>query len=155
MNFAWTPDVVARLERFHGEGLSAAQIAAALGGDVTRNAVIGKMARLGLTASNRPGRTAPVTKPAQPAAAKVDPALVVEATPAPVTNVEAPSTKPEPLDLSVTIDDLRDSNCRWPLWSARETSGRYCGCRAVLGESYCATHLAIGTVPFVARRKVA
>ena len=47
---SWTDDRVETLKRMWGEGLSASQIAKELGG-VTRNAVIGKVHRLGL--SNR------------------------------------------------------------------------------------------------------
>ena len=47
---AWTDDRVEVLKKMWGEGKSASQIAKELGG-VTRNAVIGKVHRLGL--SNR------------------------------------------------------------------------------------------------------
>jgi len=60
---SWTDDRVELLKKMWGEGQSASQIAKELGG-VTRNAVIGKVHRLGL--SNRAGSSAP----AKPAAAK-------------------------------------------------------------------------------------
>ena len=44
---AWTDDRVEILKKLWAEGLSASQIARELG-DVTRNAVIGKVHRLGL-----------------------------------------------------------------------------------------------------------
>ena len=44
----WTDERVETLKKLWAEGLSASQIAAALGG-VTRNAVIGKVHRLGLS----------------------------------------------------------------------------------------------------------
>ncbi len=47
---SWTDDRVEKLKQLWGDGMSASQIAKALGG-VTRNAVIGKVHRLGL--SNR------------------------------------------------------------------------------------------------------
>ena len=50
---AWTDDRVEILTKLWGEGLSASQIARELG-DVTRNAVIGKVHRLGLA-----GRASP------------------------------------------------------------------------------------------------
>ena len=53
---AWTDDRVEILKKLWAEGLSASQIARELG-DVTRNAVIGKVHRLGLA-----GRASP-TKP--------------------------------------------------------------------------------------------
>ena len=53
---SWTDERVETLKRMWGEGQSASQIAKELGG-VTRNAVIGKVHRLGL--SNRGGSAAP------------------------------------------------------------------------------------------------
>src|SRR5580700_3480057 len=44
----WTEERVENLKKLWGEGLSASQIAAELGG-ITRNAVIGKVHRLGLS----------------------------------------------------------------------------------------------------------
>jgi len=90
---SWTDDRVEILKKMWGEGQSASQIAKELGG-VTRNAVIGKVHRLGL--SNRAGSTKPAPKEkaaAKPAAkpraakpttkAKAEPATT-SATPAPV-----------------------------------------------------------------------
>ena len=54
---AWTDERVARLTKLWGEGLSASQIAADLG-DVSRNAVIGKVHRLGLSGRTKPGGNA-------------------------------------------------------------------------------------------------
>lgn len=70
---SWTDERVETLKKMWGEGQSASQIAKELGG-VTRNAVIGKVHRLGL--SNRAGsggssatKAAPKEKPAAKAAA--------------------------------------------------------------------------------------
>ena len=60
---SWTDERVETLKKMWGEGQSASQIAKELGG-VTRNAVIGKVHRLGL--SNRAGSSA--SSPAKPAA---------------------------------------------------------------------------------------
>ncbi len=62
---SWTDERVELLKKMWGEGQSASQIAKELGG-VTRNAVIGKVHRLGL--SNRAGSTAPAAAPAKAAA---------------------------------------------------------------------------------------
>ncbi len=67
---SWTDDRVEILKKMWGEGQSASQIAKELGG-VTRNAVIGKVHRLGL--SNRTGgggKAAAKDKPAAKAAVK-------------------------------------------------------------------------------------
>jgi GcrA cell cycle regulator len=96
---SWTDERVELLKKMWGEGQSASQIAKELGG-VTRNAVIGKVHRLGL--SNRSGGASPAkaapakdqaeAKPSAPApapdpaptraAAKPDPAPAPEPAPA-------------------------------------------------------------------------
>lgn len=82
---SWTDDRVETLKKMWGEGQSASQIAKELGG-VTRNAVIGKVHRLGL--SNRTGGGGSSSK----AAAKDKPAAKVAAKPK-----VAPAAKPEPV----------------------------------------------------------
>lgn len=77
---SWTDERVELLKKMWGEGQSASQIAKELGG-VTRNAVIGKVHRLGL--SNRAG-AAPAPA-ASAAAAPVAPAAAAK-----------PDTKPKP-----------------------------------------------------------
>ena len=86
---SWTDERVELLKKMWSEGQSASQIAKELGG-VTRNAVIGKVHRLGL--SNRAGAEgaapeaeAPVAKP------------VVEPTPAPEPVAARPEPAPEPV----------------------------------------------------------
>ena len=54
---SWTDERVEELKKLWAEGLSASQIATRMGG-VTRNAVIGKVHRLGLSGRGRPTRTA-------------------------------------------------------------------------------------------------
>ncbi|WP_424832906.1 GcrA family cell cycle regulator [Ruegeria sp.] len=80
---SWTDERVELLKKMWGEGQSASQIAKELGG-VTRNAVIGKVHRLGLsnrTAGASPAKAEPKEKPA--------PAAKAEAKPKP-----APKTEP-------------------------------------------------------------
>ncbi|WP_298296932.1 GcrA family cell cycle regulator [uncultured Litoreibacter sp.] len=64
---SWTEDRVDVLKKMWGEGKSASQIAKELGG-VTRNAVIGKVHRLGL--SNRSGGASPAKTAKEKAPAK-------------------------------------------------------------------------------------
>lgn len=86
---SWTDERVETLKRMWGEGQSASQIAKELGG-VTRNAVIGKVHRLGL--SNRVGGKDEDEE--TPVAAAVAPApAAVRAEPAPRAE---PQAKPEP-----------------------------------------------------------
>jgi GcrA cell cycle regulator len=97
---SWTDERVKTLERMWTEGASASQIAKELGG-VTRNAVIGKVHRLGL--SNRgaepPAAEAPAAAPspaAPPAETKAAPAAEVEAPVAEATEQAKPAVAPDP-----------------------------------------------------------
>ncbi len=109
---SWTDERVETLKKMWAEGQSASQIAKELGG-VTRNAVIGKVHRLGL--SNRAGKEEeaaavappPVAKPAAPPAPepKVEPAAarpappvaaVSNVTPMPIRRVIIPAGQPLP-----------------------------------------------------------
>ena len=104
---SWTDERVETLKKMWAEGQSASQIAKELGG-VTRNAVIGKVHRLGLSNRVSPGTVAeddgeeapvvaaPSPAPAKPAAAPrpAAPAAVQETPrPAPV----APAPQPAPV----------------------------------------------------------
>ena len=89
---SWTDERVELLKKMWGEGQSASQIAKELGG-VTRNAVIGKVHRLGL--SNRAGSApAAEAKPAAPAAPK--PKAEPKPKPAASPAAERPAPKPAP-----------------------------------------------------------
>lgn len=93
---SWTDERVELLKKMWGEGQSASQIAKELGG-VTRNAVIGKVHRLGL--SNRAGSgaaakpaAAPKAKPAAAAKPKTEakPKPAAKPAEAPVASEAAP-----------------------------------------------------------------
>ncbi|QQA42390.1 GcrA family cell cycle regulator [Pelagovum pacificum] len=85
---SWTDERVELLKKMWSEGQSASQIAKELGG-VTRNAVIGKVHRLGLSNRTGPG-AAPAA--AQPAPAEPAPQPAASAPPRPA----APKSKPRP-----------------------------------------------------------
>ena len=92
---SWTDERVELLKKMWGEGQSASQIAKELGG-VTRNAVIGKVHRLGL--SNRAGAGAAAPAPAPSAKPEVKPAAAAApetAEPRPETRAK-PAPRPEP-----------------------------------------------------------
>ncbi|SIO13418.1 GcrA family cell cycle regulator [Vannielia litorea] len=93
---SWTDERVETLKRMWGEGQSASQIAKELGG-VTRNAVIGKVHRLGLSNRTTGAAPAPAAKPAAkekptPAAAKAKP----KAKPAKAEPAEEKPAREEP-----------------------------------------------------------
>ncbi len=100
---SWNDERVEMLKKMWGEGQSASQIAKELGG-VTRNAVIGKVHRLGLSNRNGTGSTAapapntPDTKAKPAAAAKA--AEAPKPAPKPAARVEE---QPEPANEPVVV----------------------------------------------------
>ncbi len=90
---SWTDERVETLKKMWAEGQSASQIAKELGG-VTRNAVIGKVHRLGL--SNRVGGTDKEEVEAEVAPAKPEAAPAPKVEPA-APRAEAPRPTPAPV----------------------------------------------------------
>lgn len=92
---SWSDERVEVLKKLWGEGQSASQIAKELGG-VTRNAVIGKVHRLGL--SNRTVAGKPAAAAAKPAAKKAakPTAKAPPTAAAPKAKSAAPATKVKP-----------------------------------------------------------
>ena len=158
----WTSDAVAELQRRWSDGEPAAIIAAALG--VTRNAVIGKINRLGGKGDRpmapRKGRAfAPkkVTKKINPPKLRSKPQLVPSIMSPPVQAPPANPWTPLPSDHRrqskkkhlFNLIDLTNHTCRWPLWDSNAEPRFYCGLAANLEESrpYCAKHAKIAFVP--------
>ncbi|MRX51485.1 GcrA cell cycle regulator [Paracoccus sp. S-4012] len=90
---SWTEERVETLKRMWGEGQSASQIAKELGG-VTRNAVIGKVHRLGLSNRNEEPVAEAATEPAPAPVVEAEPEIVVEAEP----EAEEPEAEPEEVE---------------------------------------------------------
>jgi GcrA cell cycle regulator len=156
----WTDERVETLKKLWSEGLSASQIAAELGG-VTRNAVIGKVHRLGLsgrakspsTAAPRPrkprthGHVLRVARPSvrgNTALAHVY-ELDVEAEPELVDNVI-------PLGQRRTLLELTEETCRWPIGDPGHADFFFCGGRTVSSLPYCAYHCRVAYQPANLRR---
>jgi GcrA cell cycle regulator len=163
---SWTDERVEQLKKMWLEGMSASQIANELALGVTRNAVIGKVHRLGLSGRVKspapaPARPRPKTRPEDEAVKPAAPvshgnlALAVEASPAP-----APAPRPVaqdvviPISERVSIMDLRESMCRWPLGDPTSPDFRFCGARMQAGLGpYCAQHARIAYQPTQDRRR--
>ncbi|WP_170441574.1 GcrA family cell cycle regulator [Ruegeria arenilitoris] len=94
---SWTDERVELLKKMWGEGQSASQIAKELGG-VTRNAVIGKVHRLGLsnrTTGAAPAKAEPKEKPAPTPKAETKPKPAPKTEPArPAAAAPAAEAKP-------------------------------------------------------------
>lgn len=157
MNPGWTEDRVGALKKLWLEGQSASQIAKALGGGVTRNAVIGKVHRLGLSGRAAPSQPARTTfRPARPRAAA--PAAPVQAPSAPrrieaaaprpmAVAAQAPAPMPE-LAGTATVLTLGAHMCKWPIGDPSTSDFSFCGRRASEGV-YCVEHARVAYQPQV------
>jgi len=163
---AWTEERVETLKKLWADGLSASQIAKQLGG-VTRNAVIGKVHRLGLSGRAVPSRPVrrPVTRPAaarapRPAAAAPAPRVQADAAaspapaPAPVQNLPAPvDAKRMANGEYATVLTLREGMCKWPIGDPADTEFRFCGRSTRPGGAYCEAHAQMAYQPQAKRKR--
>ncbi len=150
---AWTEDRVEVLTKLWAEGLSASQIAKELGG-VTRNAVIGKVHRLGLSGRAKPSRPKKVASarsatPRKRAAAKPRPIKTVAKAPAPAAPPPPPPVEAKPLPNGeyATILTIRDHMCKWPIGDPMADDFRFCGRKNKQGEPYCEAHCNVAYQP--------
>jgi len=158
---SWTEDRVGALKKLWLEGQSASQIAKTLGGGVTRNAVIGKVHRLGLSGRAAPSQPARTTfraatrpRPAAPAApvqAPSAPRRIEAAAPRPVMAVQpsAPAPMPE-LPGTATVMTLGAHMCKWPIGDPSSREFSFCGRRAT-ENVYCGEHARVAYQPQVRR----
>ena len=161
----WTDERVELLKKLWSEGFSASQIAAEMGG-VTRNAVIGKVHRLGLSGRGktstpgapRPRKPRPVGAPLAGARTiRGATALAPKFTPRP--EIPAPEVDFDedvviPFSERVTIMELREFMCRWPMGDPTKPDFRFCGGRAIGGMPYCTHHARVAYQPATERKRL-
>jgi GcrA cell cycle regulator len=164
---SWTDERVELLRKLWMDGLSASQIAAELANGITRNAVIGKVHRLGLSgrvkcaapsSAPRPRPSAP--RPQRPAAPRQSGPVIRGATALALQPeaFHAPAQRPVdevviPISERVTIMELREGMCRWPLGDPATPDFRYCGGRSDIGAPYCVAHSRMAYQPAQDRRR--
>ena len=174
---AWTDERIDELRKLWADGLTASQIASSLGG-ISRNAVIGKIHRLGLSgrakatsqqvrvrkrriAAERPAYPSPAPRRAVAIAAgnTALKAVVVEAAAPHAVPRAAPEPKPVfaavivPLREPVGLMELKPDHCRWPIGHPGDADFRFCGLKSPAGQPYCAGHAAKAHAAPLARRK--
>jgi GcrA cell cycle regulator len=135
----WTTERVALLKNGIAAGLSCAQIAREIG--VSRNAVIGKSNRLGLSriksATAGQGQRARVTNGARTRITASQRALrTVWAEPASFLNLEAP----QPGANRCSLFELQQWHCRWPMGDPASENFGFCGCKPAGDLPYCPAH---------------
>ncbi len=149
--FQWSAELVEKFRVLWSDSaLSARQIALRLG--MTRNAVLGKRKRLGLPergAGTRPPATGDSLRPSKASHARRGDTLR-EANirrekpwrgPLPLADA-ATDLPPDQSDCAVTILELTESSCRWPLGQPSALMS-YCGAPQEPGLSYCPRHCAL------------
>ncbi|PNG25632.1 GcrA family cell cycle regulator [Methylocella silvestris] len=216
---SWTDERIDLLQKMWLQGMSASKIANELANGLTRNAVIGKVYRLGLSGRAKgdaptdgeaspkamprsPARTsshgsghgslghasgpiahhpvAPVHHASAPIASQGAHYQMSRAQPQPTAHrpsagpglisgntalaaepmrFEAPLQAPSadvvvPIIEPVTIMELRESMCRWPIGDPTQADFRFCGARKTPGAGpYCGCHSAIAYQPQQDRRR--
>ena len=191
---AWSDERVAVLKKMWLDGNSASEIAKELG-NITRNAVIGKVHRLGLSNrdTNVSGAGAGINKVVKNVKrgrpAKVDKEPKKRGRPQKIKetrgfhetadkekSITATSatrrsndSKPEVVsDLSeetlknllkiemkskkISLMDLTERTCKWPIGDPATDSFWFCGHEAEPGKPYCKTHISIAFQPITQRR---
>jgi GcrA cell cycle regulator len=123
----WTPERIKVLIALWEEGLPTSEIGRRLG--VTKNAVVGKVHRLGLKKRQSPIRQS-VTTSAQPK----KPKKVVA--PTPVVTATLPSGD------VVRLEELTAAMCCWPEGEPGTPEFHFCGKSAVQDKPYCEEHCA-------------
>lgn len=158
----WTEERVELLKKLWAEGLSASQVAKQLGG-VTRNAVIGKVHRLGLS-----GRATP-SRPARPRAPTPRTLTHVRGRPDPLVatsadEIEEAEIAPKRAEISraeldnngsrelTTVLTLTEHNCKWPIGDPGRPNFHFCGRGADHNSPYCAEHSKLAYQPMQPRR---
>lgn len=158
----WSDDRVEQLKKLWEAGLSASQIAAELG-NVTRNAVIGKVHRLGLSGRAKSPATA---APRQRKAVRPAPQMMRVARPvargntalAQVFEVEVdadPVTFDNvvPMNQRLSLLELNEATCHWPVGDPSSPDFFFCGGKALSGLPYCAQHSRVAYQPAADRRR--
>lgn len=180
---SWTEERVELLKKLWTDGLSASQIASELG-DVTRNAVIGKVHRLGLSGRAKTVRSAAPrpAKPRRPAAPRPqsgggrsqvkqpvmarsvgNTALKAETVAYAETEAEAvPYRSPAPVEelvipsgTGLSLVELNEHTCKWPIGDPTKPDFHFCGGQSKSGSPYCERHGRLAYQPVNDRRRKA
>jgi GcrA cell cycle regulator len=157
---SWTDERVESLKKLWAEGHSASRIAAELGG-ITRNAVIGKVHRLGLSsrakspaaAAQRPRKARAtsqmlrVSRPSLRGNTALAHAYEIDLEPEPEL-----SDNVIPLGQRRSLLELTEDTCRWPIGDPGNADFFFCGGPTLTSLPYCAYHSRVAYQPANMRR---
>jgi GcrA cell cycle regulator len=143
----WNADTDLILKKLHKEGYSASKIAEQIPGK-SRNAVIGRLHRLGLRRKfpmknesalmlSRRIKEGKASPRKTPWGTTTSPSTVAkQVAEAAKPYIEAPTAD----KATRTLATLERGECRWPIGDPKSPTFGYCGCAAIPGKSYCETH---------------
>jgi GcrA cell cycle regulator len=152
---AWGRKSIALVKRRWSSGVSATAIARELGGRFSRDAVLGKIRRLGLVGAQKPD-PAPYARRSFDSAASVrliagedraqarrrrspHPSWITDAKP----YVDDPGADADtPPAQRRALLELDGQSCRWPVGDPACAGFFFCGAEPLLGMPYCAIHCA-------------
>lgn len=177
---AWTDERIKQLRQLWSEGQSASKIAEKLGG-VTRNAVIGKIHRLGLSNRSENSEKKIITKKrGRPAKVKntdnfqkqVDnnknkDFAQINSDKFDDLHVDGPefdkNMLPEATLASIAeleenakklnLMELTERTCKWPIGDPATENFWFCGHPSEQGKPYCSTHVSIAFQPISLKRE--
>ena len=157
---SWTDERVELLKKLWADGLSASQIAGELGG-ITRNAVIGKVHRLGLSGrAKSPSSSAPrARKPRSAHDAGVAALDARQHRARACLRVWNHEPEPElieniiPIGQRRTLLELNEDTCRWPIGDPATPGFFFCGGKPLTALPYCGYHSRVAYQPANERRR--
>ena len=154
VQITWGEAETTRLTTLWSEGLSASQIAKKLASENfatrSRNAIIGRVFRIGLPQRKGPGGSGIEDK----IRAKRRRVRVLR-TPVERTPQKAPplphelqaAAELQPIDPSLGVLGLTEFSCRYPIGDPQEPSFAFCGRTCSADDTYCRSHAALCYVP--------
>jgi len=153
MQSPWTDERVETAKRLHSEGVSMSDIAAALNCGFSRNAVIGKLHRMGIFSE-----VSPVVREERAEArrnrskAKKPKSHATARAPRYINPSRAPELQggcyptDDAFDLNIPeaqrkqLLELTEDTCRWPVGDPGSPEFFFCGAHPKDGHPYCGTH---------------
>lgn len=148
---AWTDERKEKVKRLWADGMSASEIAAELG-DITRNAVIGVVHRMGLPkrrdmAPTVQKRRVPTQRRAPKRSTRPLFSFVSQKAFEPLDELAVIAAIVPPVEPPLSLLGLTEATCRWPIGDPQAPDFRFCGHAPHNDKPYCLAHCAMAYQP--------
>lgn len=161
---SWTEERVEALKQMWKEGLTTSEIARRL--DVSKNSIVGKVHRLGLSGRPSPIKRKPEennkkteiklekkaeTKTKSKVEKKAEKNIIDEDNCSTIVETKAKANKrttanKKQNDGVVRLVDLDGHTCRWPIGDPKDEKFHFCGKKIKVGNTYCDEHAELAFV---------